>query len=99
MYDYTVFYLLMIVAGIILAVWSISKRNKVEPPAPPHPVPPIKKETIPEPPIQLAKEVSHIYTHNEANSRSIRRVWVCRDCEMENHEEEDHCILCGAPKY
>lgn len=95
------FYLLMVVAGIILAVWSIKKRNRVDPPAPTPPTPaptPIIKP-IPDPPIQLAKDVSHIYTHNEYHSRSVRRVWVCRDCEIENHDEDDHCSLCGATRY
>lgn len=99
--DYTMFYLLMVVAGIILAVWSINKRKKEKPPTPPHPTPSPSptKTPIPDPPIQLAKDVSHIYAYRFSRDRSTGRIWVCRDCEIENRDEDDRCSLCGASRY
>lgn len=97
MYDYTMFYLLMVVAGIILAVWSINKRKKVEPPPPPHTTPSPIKKPIPDPTIQIAKEISHIYTYGY--SRDKGGIWVCRDCEIENRDEDDRCSFCGASRY
>lgn len=99
MYDYTMFYLLMVVAGIILAVWSINKRKKVEPPPPPHPTPSPIKKPIPDSTIQIAKEISHIYVYRESHDSSARRIWVCRDCEIENRDEDDRCSYCGASRY
>lgn len=98
MENYTIVYVLMICLGVLLGFWLLIKSRK-KPAPPPQPLP---SEPVVSPPpsmhVELAKEIHCIYSYSESEDRAARRVWVCRDCEIENSMLNENCELCGAPK-
>ena len=92
----TMIYIVMIIAGIILLVWYKGRSGKKPvPDSTPNPPPYIDPTP---PPTELAKDINRIYIYSAAGDRMKRRVWVCRDCEVENSSESEYCILCGSSK-
>ena len=90
----TMIYIVMIIAGIILLVWYKGRSKKTPEPEP-------TPEPMPEPvPVnnELAKDINRIYIYSASGDRMKRRVWVCRDCEVENISESEYCVLCGSSK-
>ena len=90
----TMIYIVMIIAGIILLVWYKGRSGK-------KPVPEPEPEPAPDPtppPTELAKDINRIYIYSAAGDRMKRRVWVCRDCEVENSSESEYCAFCGCSK-
>ena len=102
MSDYTVVYVLMICAGLLLGFWYLTKRKQKPTPPSPSPAPiPTPKPTPPKPQpvhIELAKEIRCIYSYSRSADMATRRVWVCRNCELENSMLNDNCELCGESK-
>lgn len=102
MSDYTIVYVLMICAGLLLGYWYWTKRDQKQTPPPPFPTPSPTPKPTPPPPqpvhVELAKEIRCIYSYSRSADLAMRGVWVCRNCELENSSLNDNCELCGEPK-
>lgn len=97
MTDYAIVYLIMVAAGILLGsicLLMIIKGKKKD--YAPISSSSFSAEDLPAPPIELAKEIVIVYSHNSSADNAVSRVWVCRDCEVENSMDNSQCILCGA---